>query len=48
MQEILSKLLVNTAASIIGESGQEIVGDTIGLSRNGFVSLLSVIKTNWL
>jgi len=35
---------VNTAASIIGESGQEIVGDTIGLSRNGFVSLLSVIN----
>lgn len=35
---------INTAASIVGESGQEIVGDTIGLSRNGFVSLLSVIN----
>jgi hypothetical protein len=35
---------INTAASIIGESGQEIVGDTIGLSRNGFVSLLSVVN----
>jgi hypothetical protein len=35
---------VNSAASIIGESGQEILGDTIGLSRNGFVSLLSVIN----
>lgn len=35
---------VNSAASIIGESGQEIVGDTIGLSRQGFVSLLSIIN----
>lgn len=35
---------VNSAASIVGESGQEIVGDTIGLSKNGFVSLLSVIN----
>lgn len=33
---------INPGASIVGDSGQEITGDTIGLTPDGFVSLRSI------
>jgi len=37
---------VSSAASIIGDSAQEVTGDTIGLTTRGFVALSSVLSKN--